>query len=156
MRSVPGYPRFQIADDLSIYRDGIKVQVGDQKSDYIFIADGYGGTVKRATLICLAFHGSKPFPEAEVAHWDGNSHNDDPDNLRWATHSSNLLDIKRTRPNWHVGERNSNCKLSNSDVDNIKYMYYTLGISQVAIAKEYGVWQSQISRIIRGEQRAIR
>jgi predicted XRE-type DNA-binding protein len=154
MRPVPGYPQFMVEDDLTIYRNGVKVNVGDQESDYIFIADGFGGAVKRATIICCAFHGPKPFPLAEVAHWDGNSKNDAPSNLRWATHSENIKDTKRYDPGYHVGERNGHCKIRDVDIDNILDLYKR-GYKQREIAKIYGISQSHVSRIVRGEQRAI-
>lgn len=46
-------------------------------------------------LVCGAFHGPKPTPEHEAAHWDGNKLNNTPDNLRWATSSENCLDKRR-------------------------------------------------------------
>ena len=41
-------------------------------------------------LICEAFHGPKPFPEAVVIHLDEDAHNNRPENLRWGTQKENL------------------------------------------------------------------
>lgn len=41
-------------------------------------------------LVCEAFHGPKPFPEAVVIHLDENAHNNRPGNLKWGTQKENL------------------------------------------------------------------
>lgn len=41
-------------------------------------------------LVCEAFHGPKPFPEAVVIHLDENAHNNCPENLKWGTQKENL------------------------------------------------------------------
>lgn len=41
-------------------------------------------------LVCEAFHGPKPFPEAVVIHLDENALNNRPDNLKWGTQKENL------------------------------------------------------------------
>lgn len=41
-------------------------------------------------LVCEAFHGSKPFPEAVVIHLDENALNNRPENLKWGTQKENL------------------------------------------------------------------
>lgn len=41
-------------------------------------------------LVCEAFHGPKPFPEAVVIHLDENAHNNRPENLKWGTQKENL------------------------------------------------------------------
>lgn len=46
-------------------------------------------------LVCLAFHGPKPTPRHEVAHWDGSKTNDRATNLRWATKKENEQDKLR-------------------------------------------------------------
>ena len=41
-------------------------------------------------LVCEAFHGPKPFPEAVVIHIDEDAHNNRPENLKWGTQKENL------------------------------------------------------------------
>lgn len=41
-------------------------------------------------LVCEAFHGPKPFPQAVVLHLDEDAHNNRPENLRWGTQKENL------------------------------------------------------------------
>jgi len=47
-------------------------------------------THKVARLICEAFHGPQPFPEAVVMHLDENSRNNKPKNLAWGTQKENM------------------------------------------------------------------
>lgn len=49
-----------------------------------------GKTYKVARLVCEAFHGAPPFPEAVCMHLDENSRNNDPTNLQWGTQKENL------------------------------------------------------------------
>lgn len=43
-------------------------------------------------LVCQAFHGDQPSPDHEVAHGDGDPHNNAAKNLRWATRHENEAD----------------------------------------------------------------
>lgn len=43
-------------------------------------------------LVCAAFNGPPPTASHEVAHCDGDSLNNVPSNLRWATHAENEAD----------------------------------------------------------------
>lgn len=45
-------------------------------------------------LVCAAFHGPAPFPNAEVDHLDGVKDNNAPNNLRWVTSKENKANIK--------------------------------------------------------------
>ncbi len=49
-----------------------------------------GKSFKVHQLVCLAFHGPKPFPNAVVIHIDEDGLNNKPDNLRWGTQKENL------------------------------------------------------------------
>jgi hypothetical protein len=55
---------------------------------YRFRWDGRSYVVAR--LICEAFHGPPPFPDARALHEDEDSTNDRPANLRWGTQKQNL------------------------------------------------------------------
>lgn len=50
----------------------------------------YYGNMKIHQLVCEAFHGPKPYPEAVVIHIDENSLNNKPENLKWGTQKENL------------------------------------------------------------------
>jgi len=95
-------------------------------------------------LVCTKYHGPKPIG-MEVCHNDGNSTNNSPENLRWDTHSSNVLDA--VRHGTHVNNRGELCgaaKLSEKDVTEI---FHSQGKSGVYLANKFGVSKSRISEI---------
>lgn len=49
-----------------------------------------GTTYKVARLVCEAFNGPPPFPEAVCMHKDENSRHNEPTNLQWGTQKENL------------------------------------------------------------------
>lgn len=60
------------------------------KQDARFIVSHQGHTYKIAQLVCEAFHGPKPFPEAVTMHMDENATNNRASNLQWGTQKENL------------------------------------------------------------------
>lgn len=48
-------------------------------------------------LVCWAFNGPKPFPEALCCHRDDTPSHNTPDNLYWGTYKSNTDDAIRNR-----------------------------------------------------------
>ena len=62
-------------------------------------------------LVCAAFNGAMPDDRQNVAHNDGNPHNNNASNLRWATHKENEADKvihgtnMRGKPSWVPPER---------------------------------------------------
>ena len=57
---------------------------------FIYNQDGKNKTYRVARLICEAFNGPPPFPEAVAMHDDEDSRNNLPDNLVWGTQKQNL------------------------------------------------------------------
>lgn len=51
------------------------------------------------------------------------------------------------------GERHGMAKLSEEQVDKIRQLHAAGGLTQTAIAKQYGVWNAQISRIVNYKSR---
>ena len=79
-----------------------------------------------------------------------------PDHLRIGTQAENLADMRakgRGGDYRNFGEAHGRCKLTAMDVEQIKHLYATTRMSQQAIADRFGVGQSQIGRILRGEGR---
>lgn len=99
-------------------------------------------------LVLAAFIGPRP-QGMECCHNDGNCKNNALYNLRWDTHASNLAD-KITHGTYQYGEKNSSCKLTATQVTNIK----TDTRAQPIIAREYSVSQSTVSRIKSGKRRS--
>jgi hypothetical protein len=60
------------------------------KADKRFLYKWKKKTQKVHQLVCDAFNGPKPFPEAVVMHDDEDSSNNVPSNLKWGTQKENL------------------------------------------------------------------
>ncbi|MGH3628453.1 MAG: hypothetical protein ACRDRL_13585 [Sciscionella sp.] len=117
----------------------------------------------------LANDGADLPSDRVIAHSCDNPPCCNPHHLSLKTQSENVLEAvergrhpsqtsesyKRSRENWWVhgkngsGEDNASAKLTNSQVAQIRERYKTGEVKQTDLAKEYGVGQSTISRIIR-------
>lgn len=93
-------------------------------------------------LVCEAFHGTPPTSEHHAAHGDGNSLNNAPSNLRWATASENEAD-KAIHGTKACGEKQGASKLTERDVQSIRIDER----SQREIASDYGITQANVSCI---------
>lgn len=96
-----------------------------------------GRNQKIHVLVCIAFHGPRP-TAYEIAHWDGNPHNNSADNLRWATLEENASDRLRHGRDTR-GEKNKRAILSNDDVGKIWQLINRTSLPLTAIAKRFGV-----------------
>lgn len=95
-----------------------------------------------ALLIILAFRGPKPFAEAQCRHLDGNSLNNNLNNLRWGSPSDNSKDTAR------LGKQ-KNQKLLPKDVKEIRCRLEN-GDSLDELARDYGVGKTSICNIKHG------
>ena len=111
---------------------------------------GYGGIkignkeYKVTDVVCTIKYGPKPTPKHEAAH--GPCNNPSCVNYRhlsWKTHQQNCLDR-------HRDGTMTSAKLNEDQIITIKQLYYQGGCSQNVIARQFGVSQSQIGRIVRG------
>ena len=102
-----------------------------------------GGYVHR--MVCAAFHG--PQPEGmEVAHQNGDAHDNRAENLRWKTHHDNMED-RRAHGTIVHGEAHHNTTIDAATAARIreaKGAYHQVG-------KRFGVSRSVVGRIKRGE-----
>lgn len=102
-------------------------------------------------LVCAAFHGPRPSPSHDVAHYDGNCQNNRPDNLRWATRKENCADTARHgRTHRPQGEVHPRAKLTEGDVRNIRRLRQA-GETQVYLARAFAISRWQLRKIISGE-----
>lgn len=82
------YSAARTTGPLKLLRSGLKkpgrlqVSLGDNKWQYVH------------AVVCSAFHGPRP-PGMEVRHLDGNSLNNNAENLAWGTRADNCRDDKR-------------------------------------------------------------
>lgn len=98
-------------------------------------------------VVCTAFHGPRPTPEHEVAHWDGDRANCRSDNLRWATRKQNLDDMVRhgTR---RSGTKHHSAKLTDNQVKEIRSRAASGRRVNSRLAKEFGVSPSVIWAVV--------
>jgi hypothetical protein len=101
-------------------------------------------------VVCRAFHGEQPFPGAVVRHLDGEPLNNVSVNLSWGTHLENAEDRDR-HGRTARGEENPAAKLTLPQVEAIKATYCAGGVSQLDLARSFGVSRSLIGQIVREE-----
>lgn len=123
------------------------------------LANGYGVVqvdgvrVLAHREMCRRAHGEAPTEHHEAAHSCGKGHLGcvNKSHLRWATHAENMSEIivhgTHTR-----GERQPMHKLTRDEVIEIRSRYARGNVSQALLAKSFGVCQTQIGRILRGER----
>lgn len=157
-RPVPSYPGWEADEDGKVYRDGNEV-CGYSSGGYIYI----NSKLKRATLVCMAFHGDN-LNGLSVLHLNDIKYDDRPSNLYWGTQSQNMADmyrnggyrdlsIARAAISFHGsadhhGLNNPNAVLHEIDVLAIRDDYASGDFTQKQLAFMYGVSQNAISRII--------
>lgn len=121
-------------------------------------SDGYRATsirksglpvyVKASRLVAEAFLGPRPDGH-EVCHIDGNKTNDTHSNLKWGTHSENILDAVGHGKYVEVrtGSKNPNAKLTTKDIEYIRTHYSTKTYAE--IASMFSVHEQTIGRVVR-------
>lgn len=118
--------------------------------------DGYG-RISIFTKLTLAHRFSYelhygPIPNGlDILHACDNPSCVNPDHLTPGTHQANMQDmVKRGRHIAHRGEQNNTSKLTQSQVDEIRKRYMSANVTQVQLAKDYGVTQAAIWYILKG------
>lgn len=93
-------------------------------------------------MVCTAFHGPKPSPTHQVAHWDGNKLNNHFSNLRWATPGENREDSRR-HGTLACGPRGGGARLT---IEQARAIFVATGTHK-SIADIFGICRAHVSDI---------
>ena len=107
----------------------------------VYVKTNNQAKIKRAQIVCDAWHGPRPSDKHGALHKDDNKCNDAPANLYWGTDSDNRADAITN--GIHKGGR-----LTDEDVVEIKAEYATGKWSQRELGYIYGVSGATICRAI--------
>jgi hypothetical protein len=89
----PGYTVLE--DGTILGKKGMPLKLGTDRYGYSQFSVRVNGKRKTFTAhkaVCEAFHGPKPFPEAQVRHINGVKSDNRASNLRWGTPLENTED----------------------------------------------------------------
>lgn len=117
------------------------------------LVKGEGPRLLAHREMCRLANGEPPTPKHEAAHSCGNGHLGcvNPKHLRWDTHQGNMADVVAHGTHTR-GERQPTHKLTEGEVLEVRAMYAAGDVSQAELARNFGVGQAQIGRIIRRER----
>ena len=118
---------------------------------YGFVTFYHNGQSKQCAvhrLVALAFIGDPPKGKNKVCHLDDNKLNNVADNLVWGDNYDNMRHMIEHRRSL-VGSKNPRALLDEVKVLTIRRLYEAGGVSQASLAKEFGVHQTIISRVVR-------
>jgi len=102
-------------------------------------------------------HGHMPPDDMLVCHTCDIRNCVNPDHLFTGTHADNSRDCAdkgRSKCTFKKNEAHPNCKLKDQDVKKIKFMRDS-GATQAAIAQQFKIVQSTVSRICNGNRRGV-
>jgi hypothetical protein len=105
-------------------RTGKEIKSVKHKSGYLNVQMWNKGKFKSAILhrlVAIAFHGIPQTDKHEVAHSDGDRHNNNASNLRWVTHAENMRDRDRHGTTAR-GKRNGKLKYNDEIVHSARSM----------------------------------
>ncbi len=160
-RLVPRLPHYEVSECGRVRRltsrggwpIGFELQPNVNENGYLRFGlkdtDGWHINLFANRLVCETWHGPPPFPGAHAAHYDGNHRNNHYTNLRWATARENASDRHR-HGTVLFGERHPQAKLTEKQVLEIKARYTGKRGQFTALAREYGVGRSTITRVVKG------
>lgn len=159
MKLIPGFDRYYADADGNIF-SGRRKHIFQMKVDHR--PDGYlrvslfKGSSRKSyyvhRLVALTFIG--PCPKGlEVAHNNGMRNDNRVENLRYATHSGNMLDqhFHNTVPDIS-GEKHPQLKINRQIANTIRDLYSTGLYTQTNLANTYGISQTHVSDIVRRRQ----
>lgn len=155
-KQLHGFSLYRFRSDgevVSLHKGSARILSGGVDKDgyrkFVLIDDlGARRYVRRASLICTAFHGPRP-KGLEVRHLDGSRDNDAPSNLAWATHKENIAD-KLAHDTHQRGVRNGNSKITEAQARVVKSRLLD-GRNARQIARDVGVSYATVYNIKYGK-----
>jgi hypothetical protein len=151
--TLPGFSKYRVREDgeiVSLWGGEPRVlKGGTDKDGYrkftLIDDDGKRRDMRRATMVCTAFHGRRP-DGMTVRHRDGSRQNDSKDNLSWSTHSDNCMD-KLEHGTAQRGERSGVVTITEETARRIKGL---LHLPTAEIAAQLGVKRHIVNNIRSG------
>lgn len=164
LRAVPKYPDYSVTKDGEVFRT--RTYAGNptckpckprMKKGYLVAHISQGGITCDALvhrMVWEAFCG--PIPDGlQINHLNGRRDDNRLDNLETCTISENAIHKFRVngypKPNYpSPGSKHGQAKLHERDIPEIRKLY-AQGMFQADIAKQYGVSQVLIGKVVRGD-----
>lgn len=152
------FPGYFINEEGVVYSKRFKRPLKQQVNEYGYhqvpLVDCYGNkktcVVHRLVAETFIWNGeNKPF----VNHKDGQKHNNKLENLEWCTAQENTehaIKYGLTNFKYNTGTKNKGSVLNEKSVLKIRQLNKN-GVTQIELAKRFGVSQSLISQIMRNE-----
>lgn len=147
-KPVVGFPNYMVSNLGRI--EGPRGLLKQQRLDYwrVKLSSPNGIFNKMVhVLVCEAFHGPKPFEDAQALHRDDDEDNNREDNLYWGTHQQNMQDRAKNGKAAR-GERQGASKLTEGQIVEV-FELRKGGMSQPKIANRFGVSQTCIFNILK-------
>lgn len=110
-----------------------------------------GGKTRRWQIHLLVAKTFVPGTGEVVRHRNGVKTDARAENLEWGTQTENMADRIRHGTS-NRGERHGNAKLTREQIAAIKVEYARGGISQRVLGLKYGVRQTTVLKIVRGQR----
>jgi NUMOD4 motif-containing protein/HNH endonuclease len=127
------------------------------KNGYQYVSLSKDNKVKRGCvhyLVLKTFIGERP-SSYDCNHLNGQKNDNRLENLEYCTKSDNLKHsyrvLNRKHRKYPIGNQHHKAKLTDSDVINIRQLYSSEIHTQKELAQIFGVTQTNISIIVRGE-----
>lgn len=147
-RACPNFPGYEASDAGDARRNGklLTKQFQDGYVVYGLSFNGKAARVKACRLVIDAFGEPRPTKKHMILHGNGVHSDDRASNLSWGTAKDNAADARRhgTLARW---ERHGCAKITFAEVDKIRDMARD-GMAQRRIAREFGLAQSHVWRIV--------